>query len=87
MTATTIAAARPRARSLSIPCPALLGLLVVAAALNLWGLSQNGFANTCYAGAVRSMSASWQTFLDGSLDAAGLMTVDKPPPCRRSSPT
>src|SRR3954469_2796927 len=79
MTATTIDDARPRARSLSIPYPELLGLLAVAAALNLWGLSQNGFANTYYAGAVRSMASSWHAFLYGSLDSAGLMTVDKPP--------
>ena len=79
MTATTIDDARPRARALSIPYPELLGLLVVAAALNLWGLSQNGFANTYYAGAVRSMASSWHAFLYGSLDPAGLMTVDKPP--------
>ena len=46
MTTTTIDdAPRVRARSLSIPYPELLGLLVVAAALNLWGLSQNGWAN------------------------------------------
>src|SRR3954452_21341136 len=79
MTATTIDDARPRARSLSIPYPELLGLLAVAAALNLWGLSQNGFANTYYAGAVRSMASSWHAFLYGSLDPGGLMTVDKPP--------
>src|SRR4051795_11038912 len=79
MTATTIDDARPRARSLSIPFPELLGLLAVAAALNLWGLSQNGFANTYYAGAVRSMASSWHAFLYGSLDSAGLMTVEKPP--------
>src|SRR6188472_4136162 len=79
MTATTIDDARPRARSLTIPYPELLGLLVVAAALNLWGLSQNGFANTYYAGAVRSMASSWHAFLYGSLDPTGLMTVDKPP--------
>jgi 4-amino-4-deoxy-L-arabinose transferase-like glycosyltransferase len=79
MTATTIDDARPRARSLTIPYPELLGLLVVAAALNLWGLSQNGFANTYYAGAVRSMASSWHAFLYGSLDSGGLMTVDKPP--------
>src|SRR4051794_36827849 len=79
MTATTIDDARPRARSLSIPYPELLGLLAVAAALNLWGLSQNGSANTYYAGAVRSMASSWHAFLYGSLDPAGLMTVDKPP--------
>jgi hypothetical protein len=74
MTATTIDDARPRARSLAIPHPELLGLLVVAAALNLWGLSQNGFANTYYAGAVRSMASSWHAFLYGSLDPTGLMT-------------
>src|SRR3954447_16240142 len=79
MTATTIDDARPRARSLSIPYPELLGLLAVAAALNLWGLSQNGFANTYYAGAVRSMASSWHDFLYGSFDPAGVMTVDKPP--------
>src|SRR3954465_4906777 len=79
MTATTIDDARPRARSLSIPYPELLGLLAVAAILNLWGLSQNGFANTYYAGAVRSMASSWHAFLYGSLDSSGLMTVDKPP--------
>src|SRR3954470_18716797 len=79
MTATTIDDARPRARSLSIPFPELLGLLAVAAALNLWGLSQNGSANTYYAGAVRSMASSWHAFLYGSLDSAALMTVDKPP--------
>jgi 4-amino-4-deoxy-L-arabinose transferase-like glycosyltransferase len=79
MTATTIDDARPRARSISIPYPELLGLLVVAAVLNLWGLSQNGFANTYYSGAVRSMASSWHAFLYGSLDSAGLMTVDKPP--------
>src|SRR3954465_8623829 len=79
MTATTIDDARPRARSLSIPYPELLGLLAVAAVLNLWALSQNGFANTYYAGAVRSMASSWHAFLYGSLDSGGLMTVDKPP--------
>src|ERR1700742_1506307 len=80
MTATTIdEAPRVRARSLSIPYPELLGLLVVAAALNLWGLSKNGFAHDYSAGAVRSMASSGHAFLYGSLDQAGLMTVDKPP--------
>ena len=79
MTATTIDGARPRARSYSIPFPELLGLLIVAAALNLWGLPKNGWANDYYAGAVRSMASSWHAFLYGSLDSAGLMTVDKPP--------
>ena len=71
--------ARSRARSLSLPYPELAALLVLAAALNLWGLSRNGWANTFYAGAVRSMASSWHDFLFASLDRSGVMTVDKPP--------
>jgi 4-amino-4-deoxy-L-arabinose transferase-like glycosyltransferase len=59
--------------------PELVGVLGVAAVLSLWGLSINGWANTYYAAAVRSMSTSWHDFLFASLDKSGLMTVDKPP--------
>ncbi len=59
--------------------PELLGLIALAAVLNLWDLSINGWANTYYAAAVRSMSTSWHDFLFASLDKTGLMTVDKPP--------
>src|SRR5450432_3933000 len=59
--------------------PELLGLLAVAGVLNLWGLSSNGWANTYYSAAVRSMAASWHNFLFASMDPSGLMTVDKPP--------
>jgi 4-amino-4-deoxy-L-arabinose transferase-like glycosyltransferase len=59
--------------------PELLGLLSLAAVLNLWGLSINGWANTYYSAAVRSMTTSWHNFLFISLDPSGLMTVDKPP--------
>ncbi len=59
--------------------PELLGLLGVTAVLNLWNLSINGWANTYYSAAVRSMSTSWHDFLYASLDKTGLMTVDKPP--------
>jgi 4-amino-4-deoxy-L-arabinose transferase-like glycosyltransferase len=80
MTTTTIDdAPRARARSVSIPYPELVGLMAVAALLNLWGLSQNGWANEYYSGAVHSMASSWHAFLYGSLDPSGLMTVDKPP--------
>jgi 4-amino-4-deoxy-L-arabinose transferase-like glycosyltransferase len=51
----------------------------MAAVLNLWSLSRNGWANTYYAAAVRSMSSSWHDFLFASLDKGGVMTVDKPP--------
>ena len=59
--------------------PELAGLLVLAAALNLWGLSVNGWANEYYSAAVRSMTTSWHNFLFGAFDSAGVMTVDKPP--------
>ena len=59
--------------------PELLGVLGVAAVLNLWGLGLNGWANTYYSAAVRSMSTSWHDFLFASMDKSGLMTVDKPP--------
>ncbi len=51
----------------------------LAAVLNLWALSRNGFANDYYAAAVKSMSSSWHDFLYASLDRGGIMTVDKPP--------
>ena len=59
--------------------PEIGGLVVLAGLLNLWGLQVNGWANTYYAAAVRSMSTSWHDFLFISLDRTGLMTVDKPP--------
>ncbi|HTR88535.1 MAG TPA: glycosyltransferase family 39 protein, partial [Solirubrobacteraceae bacterium] len=57
----------------------LTALLVLSGVLNLWALSRNGWANLYYSAAVRSMSASRHDFLFGSMDRAGLMTVDKPP--------
>ena len=59
--------------------PELLALLALAAVLNLWSLGTNGMANEYYSAAVRAMSESWHAFLYGSFDAAGIMTVDKPP--------
>ena len=76
--------ARPRRAPARAPAsllayPELLALLALTAVLNLWDLSINGWANTYYAAAVRSMSTSWHDFLFASLDKTGLMTVDKPP--------
>jgi 4-amino-4-deoxy-L-arabinose transferase-like glycosyltransferase len=68
-----------RALRLSAPRPELVLLAALVATLNLWGLSGNQWANQYYSAAVRSMSTSWHNFLFGSLDAHGLMTVDKPP--------
>ena len=75
--------ARPAPRRLSLSLsrvrPELAALLLLAAVLNLWALDQNGYANDYYAAAVRAMSGDWHAFLYGSFDAAGVMTVDKPP--------
>ena len=75
--------ARPalRRRAISLPRvrPELAALLVLAAGLNLWGLERNGMANEYYSAAVRAISSSWHAFFYGSFDAAGVMTVDKPP--------
>ena len=60
----------------SAPLIALLGL---TAALYLWTLSRNGYANTYYAAAVQAGTHSWKAFLFGSLDASNYITVDKPP--------
>jgi 4-amino-4-deoxy-L-arabinose transferase-like glycosyltransferase len=68
-----------RLRSIARPRPELLGLLLLAAVLNLWALDQNGWANDYYSAAIRSMASSWHNFLYGSFDASGVMTVDKPP--------
>ena len=68
-----------RIRAVRLAKPEVVGLIGVAAVLNLWGLSVNGWANTYYSAAVRSMSSSWHNFLFASMDPSGLMTVDKPP--------
>jgi 4-amino-4-deoxy-L-arabinose transferase-like glycosyltransferase len=58
---------------------ALAGILALAAALNFVHIARNGYANTYYAGAVRSMLSSWHLFLWTSFDRGGLVSVDKPP--------
>ncbi|MGH3723933.1 MAG: ArnT family glycosyltransferase [Mycobacterium sp.] len=58
---------------------ALSALLVGTAALYLWNLSANGWANEFYAAAVQAGSVSWKAFVFGSSDAANSITVDKPP--------
>ncbi|HUA73711.1 MAG TPA: glycosyltransferase family 39 protein [Solirubrobacteraceae bacterium] len=77
------AAGRSRERlaalSRRLPRPELAGLMLLAAVLNLWALSKNGWANDYYSAAVRSMSSSWHNFLFASADPSGVMTVDKPP--------
>jgi 4-amino-4-deoxy-L-arabinose transferase-like glycosyltransferase len=57
----------------------LAAILALAACLDFWSLTQNGYANTYYAGAVRSMLKSWHNFFFVSFDPGGLVSVDKPP--------
>jgi len=76
-----VAMALPRVRRLGRRWhhAALAGVLGLAAAMNLVNLSQNGYANTYYAAAVRSMLRNWHNFFFVAADPGGLMTVDKPP--------
>jgi 4-amino-4-deoxy-L-arabinose transferase-like glycosyltransferase len=59
--------------------PALLVLLGATAVLYLWGLGASGWANTFYSAAVQAGTKSWKAMFFGSSDAAGSITVDKPP--------
>jgi 4-amino-4-deoxy-L-arabinose transferase-like glycosyltransferase len=58
---------------------ALGAILVLSALLELVKLGQNGYANTFYSAAVRSMLRSWHNFFFVSSDPSGFITVDKPP--------
>jgi 4-amino-4-deoxy-L-arabinose transferase-like glycosyltransferase len=58
---------------------ALGGVLLISVFMNFYQLGQNGFGNTYYAAAVRSMLDSWHNFFFVSLDPGGFVSVDKPP--------
>ncbi|HST06352.1 MAG TPA: glycosyltransferase family 39 protein, partial [Chloroflexia bacterium] len=53
-------------------------ILVLAAWLNIWEISKNGYGNTYYAVAVQSMLRDWHNFFFAAYDAGGFITVDKP---------
>ena len=55
------------------------GLAVGSLVLFAWSLARNGYGNTYYAAAARSMTQSWSNFFYGALDPGGWITVDKPP--------
>ncbi len=57
----------------------LVVILLLAAFLNFFQLQQNGYGNTYYAAAVKSMLTSWHNFFFVSFDPGGFVTVDKPP--------
>lgn len=58
---------------------ALGAILILSAVLNFIGLNQEGYANSYYAAAVKSMLQSWHNFFFVSFDPGGFVTVDKPP--------
>ncbi len=79
-------AAGPRRDSLTSPLArvqprhaALGAVLALSGALNTWSLALNGYANTFYSAAVKSMLGSLHNFLFVSFDPGGLVTIDKPP--------
>jgi len=62
--------------------PARIGALLVgalAALVCLWALDVSGYANTYYSAAAQAASQSWSAMFFGAIDAAGFITVDKPP--------
>ncbi|MBK6016416.1 glycosyltransferase family 39 protein [Streptomyces sp. MBT53] len=58
--------------------PALVAIMVLAAALYSWSLSGSNM-NTFYSGAIWAGTQSWKAWFFGSLDPGNFLTVDKPP--------
>lgn len=56
-----------------------VAILLLSGFLNFWNLWNTGFSNTYYAAAVRSMLENPGVAFFNSFDAAGFVTVDKPP--------
>jgi 4-amino-4-deoxy-L-arabinose transferase-like glycosyltransferase len=88
------APAASRARHATAPTPAgagagegpaalyrlgLAAVLGLSAALNVYDLSRNAWANNFYSAGVKSMLLSLHNFLFISFDPGGLISLDKPP--------
>ncbi|MDQ0029518.1 glycosyltransferase family 39 protein [Arthrobacter bambusae] len=59
--------------------PSAAALLLVAALVYLWNLTNSGYANSFYAAAIQSGTKDWTALLFASLDPSNAITVDKPP--------
>lgn len=57
----------------------LAAILLLSAFLNCWNIWTQGYTNTYYAAAVRSMLENPGVLFFNSFDAGGFVTVDKPP--------
>jgi 4-amino-4-deoxy-L-arabinose transferase-like glycosyltransferase len=56
-----------------------VGVGLLAAVVALWNLTISGYANTYYSAAAQAAAQSWSAMFYGAFDAAGFITVDKPP--------
>ena len=74
-------AERPRAATAVVTWDrlALGATLAISAFLNFYALSREGYGNSYYAAAVKSMLQSWHNFFFVSFDPGGFVSVDKPP--------
>lgn len=80
MTATLARPADPtRRRERAWFRPALAGVLVLTALIDLWNLGAQGDANPFYAAAVQASTRNPVAWLFAAVDAPGFITVDKPP--------
>jgi 4-amino-4-deoxy-L-arabinose transferase-like glycosyltransferase len=61
------------------PKIALGAIMALSAFLQFFRIQREGFANSYYSAAVRSMLDNWHAFFFASLDETGFVTVDKPP--------
>jgi 4-amino-4-deoxy-L-arabinose transferase-like glycosyltransferase len=61
------------------PGAALVAILLLSTFLEFFQLDQEGYANTYYAAAVKSMLTSWHNFFFASFDSGGFVSLDKPP--------
>lgn len=70
---------RKRSKLINVDNALIVILMALMAALLMPTLSNNGWANTYYSAAAQSATQSWKAFFYGGFDAAGYITVDKPP--------
>lgn len=59
--------------------PVLIGIVLLAALLNIYGIWNDQYANAYYTAAVTSMLQSFHNFFFASFDPGGFVSVDKPP--------
>ncbi|MFT8315828.1 MAG: glycosyltransferase family 39 protein [Clostridium sp.] len=58
---------------------ALIVIILISAILNFVNLGIEGYSNSYYASAVKSMTMSFKNFFFVAFDPAGFVTIDKPP--------